>query len=274
MGHNLKKPLIILLLVLVTLWVFWKVTSYDFVTFDDEVYVTENHQVQAGLTGEGLKWAFTTTHANFWHPLTWLSHMLDCHLFGLNPGGHHLTNLLLHITNTVLLFLVFHQMTGALWRSFLVAALFACHPLHVESVAWISERKDVLSTFFWMLTLGIYLRYAERPHTITYLLLLSVFTLGLMAKPMLVSLPFVLLLLDYWPLGRFKIGRSTHTDTSPFEKSRRIKHSPLYLILEKTPLMIFSAVFCVVAYMAQAGGSNPENIPAAIAAAEEAATKS
>ncbi|MHC4500873.1 MAG: ArnT family glycosyltransferase, partial [Planctomycetota bacterium] len=191
-------------LALSTLVVYWQVRNYDFVNFDDPHYVHKNPIVQSGITLDSIKWAFTTGHAANWHPLTWLSHMLDCQLFGTNPGWHHLTNLLLHIANTLLLFAVLKRMTGTLWRSAFVAALFALHPCHVESVAWISERKDVLSTLFWLLTMAAYVRYVNRPRISSYLLTLLTFALGLMAKPMLVTLPFVLLLLDYWPLGRFQ----------------------------------------------------------------------
>ena len=188
--------LINLLLVVLTLAVFWQVQNHDFLNYDDNEYVTENSQVQSGLNRDSIIWAFTTTHVANWHPLTWLSHMLDCQLFGLNSSGHHFTNVLLHICNTLLLFLLLKQMTGTLWRSAFVAALFALHPLHVESVAWVSERKDVLSTLFWLLTIWAYGRYVERPNAKKYLLTLLFLALGLMAKPMLVTLPFVLLLLD------------------------------------------------------------------------------
>ena len=203
---NLRKNspflLIALLLALLTLAVFWRLNYADFVNFDDPVYVTENAHVQAGLTASGVGWAFTNASAEFWHPLTWLSLMLDYELYGLQPGGYHRTNLLLHILSALLLFWLLHRMTGTLWRSALVAALFALHPLHVESVAWIAERKDTLSTLFWMLTLAAYVRYTAKPSACRYLLALLCFACGLMSKPMLVTLPFVMLLLDYWPLQR------------------------------------------------------------------------
>ena len=203
---NLRKNgrflLVGLLLALLILAAFWRVNYADFVNFDDPVYVTENAHVQAGLNASGVGWAFTTASAEFWHPLTWLSLMLDYELYGLQPGGYHLTNLLLHILSTLLLFWLLHRMTGTLWRSALVAALFALHPLHVESVAWIAERKDTLSTLFWMLALAAYVRYTAQPTARRYLLALLCFTCGLMSKPMLVTLPFVMLLLDYWPLQR------------------------------------------------------------------------
>ncbi|HET6488429.1 MAG TPA: hypothetical protein VFG28_01615, partial [Syntrophales bacterium] len=199
-----QKQLIVgLLLLLATLAVFWQVKSHDFINLDDEQYVTQNPYVRGGLTAANLAWAFTTTHASNWHPLTWISHQLDVQFFGMNPAGHHLVNLLLHIANTLLLFFVLNRMTQRLWQSAAVAALFALHPLHVESVAWVAERKDVLSTFFMLLTLWAYFVYTLRPGRLRYLLVAVLFALGLMSKPMLVTLPFVLLLLDYWPLGRY-----------------------------------------------------------------------
>ena len=162
---------IYLVLVLTTLAVFWQVRHHEFTDFDDNLYIFDNSHVKAGLTREGFVWAFTTTHAYNWHPLTWISHMLDCELYGLDPGGHHLTNVLFHIANTLLLFLVFNRMTRSLWSSAFVAAAFALHPLHVESVAWASERKDMLSTLFWMLTMLGYVRYVERPGVKRYLVI-------------------------------------------------------------------------------------------------------
>lgn len=229
------------------------VTS-EFVNFDDPLYVTENDQVQAGLTGKGLVWAFTSARASNWHPLTWLSHMLDCELYGLNPGGHHLTNLLLHLSNTLLLFLVLGRMTGALWRSFFVAACFALHPLHVESVAWVAERKDVLSTLFWMLTLWAYSRYVERPGLEFYLLALLFFALGLMAKPMLVTLPFVLLLLDYWPLERLQRKERAKTNQSQVSQSLSPSGQMFlahHLVLEKTPFFVLTAISSLVTFVIQ-----------------------
>ncbi|HEX8943118.1 MAG TPA: tetratricopeptide repeat protein [Gemmatimonadaceae bacterium] len=195
---------IALALAAVTVAAYAGVWRNGFVSWDDPSYVSENAHVLGGLTWRGVAWAFTNTQGANWHPVTWLSHMLDVQLFGLDPGMHHAVSLLLHILNTVLLFGVLHRMTGALGRSAFVAALFAVHPLHVESVAWAAERKDVLSTLFWMLTMAAYVAYVERPQRRRYLLLLVVFALGLMAKPMLVTLPFVLLLLDLWPLARYE----------------------------------------------------------------------
>jgi Tfp pilus assembly protein PilF len=230
------------------------VGDHEFINYDDNVYITDNAQVQKGLTSNGIIWAFTTSHTGNWHPLTWISHMLDCELYGLNPRGHHLTNVLLHMANAILLFVVLRWMTGAIWRSGLVAALFALHPLHVESVAWAAERKDVLSTFFWLLTMVAYVHYVSRPGGKRYLLVLVTFFLGLMAKPMLVTLPFVLLLLDYWPLNRFKPRAVTGSveDQSPgFQSSGDDKLPILKAVMEKTPLFLMSLFSCVVTVMAQ-----------------------
>jgi protein O-mannosyl-transferase len=237
-----RKFWIYVALALTTIAVFYRVCTYDFVNYDDPGYVYKNPDIQNGITPEAIKWAFTNGYACFWHPLTWLSYMLDWQLFGSKAGGYHLTNLIFHIANTLLLFTVLKQMTRRLWPSAFVAALFALHPLHVESVAWIAERKDVLSTFFWMLTMWAYLRYVKHPSVTRYLLALLAFAFGLMAKPMLVTLPFVLLLLDYWPLGRVSF------------KQRRI----YYLIREKFPFIILSAIFSVIVFLTeQSGGALP-----------------
>jgi Flp pilus assembly protein TadD len=191
-------------LVLLTGIAYGPVLANDFVNYDDDIYVTRNAHVQGGLSRPGIRWAFTSTDALNWHPLTWISLQLDAQLYGAHAWGFHLTSLLLHTANTILLFLVLRRMTGVPAPSALVAALFALHPLHVESVAWIAERKDVLSTLFWMLTLAFYTQFVKRPGRGRYLLVMLALALGLMAKPMLVTLPCVLLLLDYWPLGRFE----------------------------------------------------------------------
>ncbi len=185
--------------------VFGQTVRHPFVNYDDDSYVTENPIVRAGLTTAGVRWAFTAVHSDNWHPLTTLSHMLDCSLFGMRAGRHHLVNVLLHSAASVLCLLAFWRLTGAVWRSAFVAAVFAVHPVHVESVAWVAERKDVLSGFFFMLTLLVYASYARRPTLVRYLAVAAAFTAGLMSKPMLVSVPFVLLLLDYWPLRRFAV---------------------------------------------------------------------
>jgi tetratricopeptide (TPR) repeat protein len=229
----------------------------DFVDYDDDKYVTENPRVRAGITRESVVWSFTGTHYFTWHPLTSLSHMLDCELFGLNPFWHHLVSFLIHLANALLLFWVLKKMTGAIWCSAFVAAAFAVHPLRVESVAWVSERKDVLSAFFWMLTMAAYAWYAARPSIKRYLLVVLVFCLGLMAKPMLVTLPFVLLLLDYWPLRRFQWVRQNQTQELPEEDSARSTcqtSGTWTLIAEKIPLFIMSAIVSLITYVAQQSG--------------------
>jgi Flp pilus assembly protein TadD len=249
-----QKVLPVLLLVLVTCAAYWQAGSHQFVNFDDAKYILENPSVRTGLTGEGFIWAFTATYASNWHPLTWLSHMLDVQLFGLDPGPHHLVNVLFHAINTVLLFLLLLRMTGAYWQSVFVAALFAIHPLHVESVAWVAERKDVLSAFFWMLTLLLYAWYVERPGRGRYLLTLCAFALGLMSKPMLVTLPAVLLLMDYWPLGRMQSGRAEQTRHGPGSIDRT--SFPWRLLWEKVPFIALSAASSVITMFAQhAGGA-------------------
>ena len=240
-----RDLVICLFLVVSSLAAYWQVSGHGFVAFDDREYVTVNEHVKAGLTAAGVHWAFTTpSHAHNWHPLTWLSHMLDCQLYGLEPAGHHLTNLALHVLNAVLVFLVFRKMTGAVWRSGFVAALFALHPLHVESVAWVAERKDVLSTCFWLLTMWAYVHYVRRGRARWYWLSVLLFALGLMAKPMLVTLPFVLLLLDYWPLQRLEAGRSTANGVSRWWTGLR-------LLREKAPFFVLAAVSCVMTVRAQ-----------------------
>ncbi len=245
---------IYLALTLATFIAFEQVGRNEFVDFDDDRYVTDNPHVKAGLTGKSITWAFTARHAGNWHPLTWLSHMLDCQLFGIEPGWHHLTNLLLHIANTLLLFAVLKRMTNALWRSAFVAAAFALHPLHVESVAWVAERKDMLSTVFWMLTIWAYIRYAKHPNPARYLLTVMFFALGLMAKPMLVTLPFVLLLLDYWPLSRLQLGKSAKNVSRRKQKSVdtrsqwRLSRS---LVWEKVPFFVLSAISSTITFIVQ-----------------------
>ncbi len=230
--------LVCMLLAVVTLAAYWRVKDCDFVRYDDNVYVTANPPMSEGLNAETTKWAFTSLHAANWHPLTWISLLADMRMSGMDPEQFHVTNLLLHLANVLLLFLLLKRMTKSTWKSAFVAALFAVHPLHVESVAWISERKDVLSTFFWMLTTWAYVRYTERPGFGRYLLVPLFLALGLMAKPMLVALPVTLLLLDYWPLKRVK------------NKEERRKK-----VWEKGPLFVLSLVSCIVTYHAQKAGS-------------------
>ena len=249
--HHLRGVLLIgLLLAAVTLILYWPVQSFDFVNFDDDIYVTDNRQVQRGLSMEGLRWAFTTFHAGNWHPLTWISHMTDVEAYGLDAGGHHRTNALIHAAAALLLYIVLRAMTGSLWGSALVAALFAIHPLHVESVAWVSERKDVLSGFFWILTMGAYTHYAKNPSLRRYLLVLVSFGMGLLSKPMLVTLPFVLLLLDYWPLKRLA-GTRTAFDPWVYAGGTAGRAGLLRLIVEKVPLFIVAAAACIVTLIAQ-----------------------
>ena len=215
-SSRIAPILVIAALSLLILLVFRQVGGYSFINYDDGVYVYENPHVRGGLSKEGVSWAFTTFDAANWHPLTWLSHMADMQLFGLDTGWHHRVNVLFHLANTALLFLVLWRMTGGLWQSAFVGALFAVHPLHVQSVAWIAERKDVLSTLFWLLAMGAYLGYVRRPGIGRYLSVVAFLALGLMCKPMLVTLPFVLLLLDWWPLGRMSPEGSPDTPSWRF----------------------------------------------------------
>jgi tetratricopeptide (TPR) repeat protein len=249
-----------LLLALTTAVVYWPVLGNDFINLDDYDYVARNPHVQAGLTGASAAWALTAQECGNWHPLTWLSLQADCQLQGPQPRGFHRTNLLLHLANAVLLFLVLQNLTRTFWRSLIVAAFFALHPLHVESVAWVAERKDVLSTLFWLLTVGAYGAYARRPSWWRYLLVVLAFALGLMAKPMLVTLPCVLLLLDYWPLRRL---RPDWTPPLPEplvpapggERTRTAVPVPLRsLLLEKLPLIALVVGSCVLTLNAQRKG--------------------
>ncbi|MHC4259670.1 MAG: tetratricopeptide repeat protein [Planctomycetota bacterium] len=258
--HKNWSILISIFLVLAVLAVYWPVSRYEFLKYDDDKYVTENRNVTSGLNWQNIRWAFTTGHASNWHPLTWLSHMLDCEVFEMEAGAHHFTNVLLHAANTVLLFVVLARMTGGLWASGFVAAVFGLHPLHIESVAWVAERKDVLSTFFWLLTMWAYVRYAEKPKVVWYLLALALFALGLMAKPMLVTLPFVLLLLDYWPLERLQLRKLPGgLDAQERETRSNKRRTPiLYLVLEKVPFLVLTVVSsCVTFFVQRKGGAMP-----------------
>ena len=233
-------------LIAVTLTVYAQVMSHQFIILDDNHYIRDNPMVNRGLTLTGIAWAFTTFHAANWHPLTWLSHMLDSQIFGPNAGEHLLVNALIHVSNTLLLFLFLRQVTGAKWQSAIVAALFALHPLHVESVAWAAERKDTLSTFFGLLSLVAYARYAETLSWKRYALVAIALALGLMAKPMLVTWPFVLLLLDYWPLRRFQWQRATGTEG--------FVRALVPLVREKLPLFCLVAASMVITFIAQSHG--------------------
>lgn len=243
-----------LLLVLVTLAVYWRCGSFEFVNYDDNLHITDNPQVMAGLSWQGVRWAFTTSHTANWHPLTWLSHMVDVELYGLQPGGHHLTSLLLHAANALLLFMFLTRATGALWASSFAAALFALHPLRVESVVWVAERKDVLSLMFGLLALHAYLRYVKRPAACRYLPVLGMFLLSLLSKPMLVTLPFVLLLLDYWPLHRYGSDSGDTPGLQPI--------APARLLGEKVPLFVLSAVACLITFNVQQRGHTVASVDA------------
>ena len=270
-----QKLIVYLVLTVVTLAVFWQVNQCDFV-FDDSAYVTENSHIQSGITLDGFLWAFSTKYTGLWNPLVWLSVMFDYQLHGLNAGGYHLTNLILHVMSALLLFWLFSRMTGAIWRSAFVAAFFALHPLHVESVAWIAERKDVLSAFFWMLTLCLYVYYTEKPVIRRYLPVLLCFACALMSKPMVITLPVVMILLDYWPLDRLQ-SRKIVTNmpevmpvsTNKGKKKNKLKKEdlkknisppriqklsepriagiiPLWQLKEKIPFFILSIVLVII----------------------------
>ncbi|MFH2075984.1 MAG: tetratricopeptide repeat protein [Pseudomonadota bacterium] len=243
-----RGAVICLALALITVAAYWQVYTFDFVSYDDDRYVLQNPHVNTGLKPENITWAFKSMHTSNWHPLTWLSLMLDAQLFGLNAGGYHVVNLLFHIFNTLLIYMALNAMTGASWRSAAVAGLFALHPLHVESVAWVAERKDVLSTFFMMLTFFSYVRYVRMPGYKTYLPIVFFFALGLLAKPMVVTLPFVLLLLDYWPLKRFALD----VGAKPLKYGVNAAAKKIgRLIFEKLPLFGLTAISVVVTLSAQ-----------------------
>ena len=247
---TLQPRFIALLLALVTLAIYLPVLHDGFVNYDDDDYVTTNRMVKNGLTPAGIHWAFTTFHSANWHPVTWLSHMLDCQLFGLNPAAHHFVNALIHSANAALLFILLLRLTRLAWPSLMVAALFAWHPLHVESVAWVAERKDVLSTFFALLSLLSYAKFVKENCRHSFWFALIFFALGLMAKPMLVTLPFVLLLLDYWPLGRVA-GFKLQVAVSP---APNLQLSTInYQLFEKWPFFLLAAGSCVVTFLAQRG---------------------
>jgi protein O-mannosyl-transferase len=239
-----------------TLVVFWQVGSHQFINYDDPLYVTNNAHVKAGVTARTIAWAFATTAASNWHPLTWLSHMADVEIFGLNPRWHHLMSVLIHAASTVLLFLLLLKITASPWQCSFAAALFAIHPLHVESVAWVAERKDVLSGFFWMLALLFYSGYAKKPDRIRYAVTLLSFATGLMVKPMLVSLPAVMLLMDYWPLDRFRSEA-----LAPRHEGHSNVSNPLWRLLkEKIPFLFLSLVSGLVTIYAQRSGGTMSSL--------------
>src|SRR5579863_3952627 len=254
------------LLAVATLVLYSPTGTHPFVNYDDDDYVVQNSHVTAGLSWDTVTWALTGTEASNWHPLTWLSHALDCQLFGLNPSGHHWMSLVIHALNAVLLFLLLWRATGAQGRSLLVAALFALHPINVESVAWIAERKNVLSTLFFLLTLAVYGWYARKPDVKRYLAVVALFALGLAAKPMVITLPFVLLLLDYWPLERIrgwdaqslsKLKDRKHRQENRAEAvvSNKVFRAPQFsfsrLVLEKLPLLALCAGSAAITIFAQ-----------------------
>jgi tetratricopeptide (TPR) repeat protein len=270
-----QKLIIYIVLTVVILAVFWQVNHYDLINFDDNAYLTENSHIQSGITPDGFRWAFSTKYLGLWNPLIWLSLMFDYQLHGLNAGGYHLTNLILHVMSALLLFWLFNRMTGAIWKSVFVAALFALHPLHVESVAWIAERKDVLSAFFWMLTLCLYVYYTEKPIIKRYLLVLFSFACALMSKPMVVTLPVVMILLDYWPLKRLqsreivktipeampdstdhgtkknKLKKEALKNISPphnrkLSENKILRIIPIWQLKEKTPFFVLSVVMVII----------------------------
>ena len=262
-------------LALLVVLVYGKVVRYDFVNFDDDLYVYDNPHIAQGLTTESVSWAFTTGYSGSWHPITWISHMVDVELFGLNrghdssilqgPGGHHLTNLLLHLFNTLLLFIVLKAMTDAVWPAAWVAAIFAVHPMHVESVAWVSERKDVLSGLFWMLTMLAYVAYTRRRTGGRYVLVLAIYAVGLGSKAMLVTLPCVLLLLDFWPLGRFdRAKHDTETEASGAQMTATHAASTVrrfgWLVLEKLPLFALALANCIATFLTQRADGSVQSL--------------
>lgn len=242
------------MLAVATLAIYSPVVTHPFINYDDRDYVTENPHVQAGLSAQTIAWAFTSTDQANWHPLTWLSHEMDCEIYGLNPHDHHLSSVLIHTANVLLLFLLLQWTTGATGASAMVAALFALHPFNVESVAWVAERKNLLSTFFFLLALAAYGRYARQPSLWRYAVLAGLFALGLAAKPMVITLPFVLLLLDYWPLGRI-LGWSTPSPTFPLPQAPWPR-----LLLEKVPLLALSAGSAAITMFAQRSGNALESL--------------
>jgi len=255
MSVSSEKRIVIysLLLVAVTLAFYNPIVGNQFTDFDDSVYILKNAQVQSGLTWDTVKWSFTTFHAGYWHPVTWLSHALDCQIFRLNPAGHHYMNLLLHAANAVLLFLLLWRATGLTWPSLLVSALFALHPVNVESVAWVAERKNVLSMLFFLLALHAYDRYARTGRRSWYGWVILLFAVGLMAKPQIVTLPFVLLLWDYWPLQCMFAGSAAG---SPGDSIATVTPRSLgFLVWEKWPLFILAAADSVITVIAQRAGA-------------------
>ncbi len=254
---NKQSVAIVFSLIVITFITYSNVQEFGFYNYDDDVYVTNNQHVQKGLTTENIRWAFTTGSASNWHPLTWLSLMLDYTIAGLNAGYYHTVNLFLHILNTVLLFLVCSYMTGTQWKSAFVAGVFALHPTHIESVAWIAERKDVLSAFFWITTMLVYVWYSKKPEFKRFIPVIVSLALGLMAKPMLVTIPFVLLLLDFWPLKRLNINKIANDNSSKEKSPGKISGIPISrLIVEKLPLITLVVISSIITFIVQRQGGS------------------
>ena len=253
---NQNRLIISISVIAIILASYWQVQNYGFISYDDQLYIVDNYHIHSGFTFKSVVDALTNVHTGHWHPLTIMSHMLDWNLFGDNAGGHHWTSVIIHILNAVLLFLFFQYLTGAIWKSAFIAALFAIHPINVESVAWIAERKNVLSTFFWILTMFLYVWYVRSPSWKRYLPMFLCFALGLMAKPMLVTLPFVLLLLDYWPLNRTIINQQNKNQAEIPEPISLKKYKITSLIWEKVPLLFLTAIsICLTFYAAKSVGT-------------------
>ena len=248
-----RKLLLGFLLAVITVALYSPVRHYQFVSYDDGLYITDNFHIKYGLTWKSVQWALTAQYADNWHPLTWLSHALDCQLFFLNSGRHHATNVLLHAMNAVLLYWILLRATGFTGRSFMVAALFALHPLNVESVAWVSERKNLLSMLFFLLALAAYRWYAQEPRVGRYLTVALLFALGLMAKPQIITLPFVLLLWDYWPLRRMFAGSDGTASPTDVIPAKRLS----WLVLEKLPLLLLVAASAAITLHAQREAATP-----------------
>lgn len=265
MNSRWKRTTFLAILLLLTAFVYRSVLEHEFLPYDDDRYITANAPVQRGLTWETVVWAFTSSHASNWHPLTWISHMADVEMFGLDPRGHHLVNLILHLLNTLFLYLAFHRLTGAFWQSLFVAALFALHPLHVESVAWAAERKDVLSTLFFAAALWAYAHYAAQPNKARFASVVLCMLLGVLSKPMLVTFPFVLLLLDYWPLMRIGSAQpeliGTWDQPAP---NRWRKNSSLWgaLVWEKFWLFVISVAVSNITLRVQGYGGAVSTVEA------------
>ncbi len=255
--QNYLKLMLSVTLVAMVVLIFIQTSSHEFLNYDDNTYLTANPNIIKGISYNSVKWAFTTGYEANWHPLTWLSHLLDFELYGLAPKGHHLTNVILHAINSLLLFLILSKLTSTIYRSFFVAVLFAVHPLHVESVAWAAERKDLLCAFFWMISIHLYVRYIERPLPDRYLVLIAAFAMGLMCKPMIVTLPLTLLIIDFWPLRRAAVPTA-----APEQKTLHQSAWPLSYLHEKIPLLLIAAVSSVITFRVQekAESVNPMNL--------------